>query len=45
MDAIKHYLMDMDGVIVRGTDLIPGVADFIQRLRAQDMPFLILTKS
>jgi NagD protein len=45
MDAIKHYLMDMDGVIVRGTELIPGVADFIQRLRAQDMPFLILTNN
>jgi NagD protein len=45
VDAIKHYLMDMDGVIVRGTELIPGVVDFVQRLRAQDIPFLILTNN
>ena len=25
MDGIKHCLMDMDGVILRGTALIPGV--------------------
>lgn len=45
MDSIKHYLMDMDGVIVRGSTLIPGAAAFVQRLRSQGIPFLILTNN
>ncbi len=45
MDGIKNYLMDMDGVILRGTTLIPGAAEFVQRLRAQEIPFLILTNN
>src|ERR1700680_3579356 len=42
---IKNYMMDMDGVIVRGNELIPGAVDFVQRLRVQDIPFLILTNN
>src|SRR5947207_7221809 len=45
MDDIKNYLMDMDGVILRGTTLIPGAAEFVEHLRAQDLPFLILTNN
>lgn len=45
MDNIKNYLIDMDGVILRGTTLIPGAAEFVQRLRAQGIPFLILTNN
>src|SRR5881397_1052895 len=45
MDGINHYLMDMDGVILRGTTLIPGAEEFLQRLRAQGIPFLILTNN
>src|SRR5438067_10889571 len=45
MDNIKNYLMDMDGVILRGRTLIPGAAEFVQRLRAQGIPFLILTNN
>src|SRR6059058_1373319 len=45
MDGIKHYLTDMDGVIVRGTTLIQGAAEFVQRLRIQEIPFLILTNN
>lgn len=45
MDNVKNYLIDMDGVIVQGATLIPGAADFIQRLRAQDIPFLIFTNN
>ena len=45
MDGIKHYLMDMDGVLLRGTKLIAGAAEFVQRLRAQGIPFLILTNN
>ena len=45
MDGIKHYLIDMDGVLLRGAALIPGAAEFLQRLRAQGIPFLILTNN
>jgi NagD protein len=39
------YLIDMDGVIYRGSELIPGADRFIQELRAQDIPFLFLTNN
>src|SRR6266849_3729481 len=45
MDGVKNYLIDMDGVIVRGATLLPGAAEFIQRLRTQGIPFLILTNN
>jgi NagD protein len=45
LEDINNYLLDMDGVIVRGTTLIPGAADFLQRLRAKGIPFLILTNN
>jgi len=45
MEGVDAYLMDMDGVLVRGAQLIPGAADFITRLRAAGRSFLILTNS
>jgi NagD protein len=39
------YLIDMDGVIYRGHELIPGADSFIQRLREDDIPFLFLTNN
>jgi len=41
----SNYLIDMDGVLVRGRALIPGADDFIQRLRAKKAPFLLLTNN
>ncbi len=45
LDGIKNYLIDMDGVLVRGATLIPGAAEFVQRLQAQGIPFLIFTNN
>src|ERR1700726_943938 len=45
MNGIKNYLTDMDGVILRGTALIPGAVEFIQDLREKEIPFLILTNN
>jgi len=45
MDGIKNYLVDMDGVLVHGATLLPGAAEFVQRLRAQGTQFLILTNN
>ena len=39
------YLIDMDGVIYRGTELIPGAAEFIGELRSEGVPFLFLTNN
>jgi NagD protein len=39
------YLIDMDGVIYRGHELIPGADRFIAGLRADNVPFLFLTNN
>lgn len=41
----KTYLMDMDGVLVHGTQLVPGADEFIDRLRAAGKPFSVLTNN
>lgn len=39
------YLIDMDGVIYRENQLIPGAAEFVQALTATGTPFLFLTNN
>jgi NagD protein len=39
------YLIDMDGVIYRGHELIPGADRFIHELREEGVPFLFLTNN
>jgi NagD protein len=39
------FLIDMDGVIYRGSQLIPGADRFIKELLAQNVPFLFLTNN
>lgn len=39
------FLIDMDGVIYRGTELIPGAREFIVRLLDEDVPFSFLTNN
>jgi NagD protein len=41
----KSYLIDMDGVIVRGNELIPGADAFLDRLHQRQLKFLILTNN
>jgi len=44
--TVKHgYLIDMDGVLYRGPELIPGADSFIRQLRARDIPFRLLTNN
>jgi NagD protein len=43
MEDVKNYLSDMDGVILKGSTLIPGAAEFVQNLLTRGIPFLILT--
>lgn len=39
------YLIDMDGVIYRGGEMIPGADKFISQLQTLDVPFLFLTNN
>lgn len=39
------FLLDMDGVIYRGSRLIDGAAEFIEQLRRRGIPFLFLTNN
>ncbi len=41
----KSYLIDMDGVIVRGNELIAGADAFLDRLHQRQIKFLILTNN
>ncbi len=43
---MKHgYLIDMDGVLYRGAEIIAGADDFIQQLRHRRIPFRLLTNN
>lgn len=39
------FLIDMDGVIYRGSELIPGARQFIGKLLDEETPFLFLTNN
>ena len=41
----RGFLIDMDGVIYRGKELIAGAREFISRLRAEEVPFMFLTNN
>jgi NagD protein len=41
----KNYLIDMDGVLVRGSLPIPGADQFLARLEARGCKYLILTNN
>jgi NagD protein len=41
----KNYLIDMDGVLVRGNTVIPGAVEFIDRLTACKCKYLIVTNN
>jgi NagD protein len=39
------FLLDMDGVVYRGSRLVPGASEFIARLRSHDIPLRFLTNN
>lgn len=45
MQSIQNFLIDMDGVLVRGNRLIPGADTFLARLRELRREFLVLTNN
>ncbi|MGD8473041.1 MAG: HAD-IIA family hydrolase [Anaerolineae bacterium] len=45
MESIKHFITDMDGVLVKGMQMIPGADRFISRLQEQGREYLVLTNN
>jgi NagD protein len=45
MATKKSFLLDMDGVLVRGRTPVPGAQEFLARLTRTGTPFLILTNN
>lgn len=45
MDTKHGFLIDMDGVIYKGSELIPGADTFINKLHELQIPFLFLTNN
>ncbi len=41
----KGFICDMDGVLYHGNNLMPGAAEFVKWLRAENKEFLFLTNS
>ena len=41
----KHFLLDMDGVLVRGREPVPGALDFLARIEAAGLEYLVLTNN
>jgi 4-nitrophenyl phosphatase len=45
MKQYKGYLLDLDGTVYRGSEVIPEAVTFIEYLREQGIPFLYLTNN
>ena len=45
MNSVKHFITDMDGVLVKGKQIIPGADRFIARLQEQEREYLLLTNN
>jgi 4-nitrophenyl phosphatase len=45
MKNYKGYLIDLDGTMYRGTELIQEAADFVMRLKEKNIPYLFVTNN
>jgi 4-nitrophenyl phosphatase len=45
LSALRHLVIDMDGVLYRGTQAIPGTAGFLGFLRAHGIRFVLATNN
>lgn len=45
MNTVKHFITDMDGVLLRGKQVIPGAERFIARLEELGREYLVLTNN
>lgn len=40
MNQYKGYLIDLDGTLYRGDQVIPGALEFVKRLDEDQIPYL-----
>lgn len=45
MESIKNYLTDMDGVLIRGNEVLAGAEKFINTLEERGINYLVLTNN
>lgn len=45
MKQYKGYLIDLDGTMYRGTELIQEAADFVKKLKDMEIPYLFVTNN
>ena len=45
MKSFKGYLIDLDGTMYRGTEVIAEARDFVKKLIAADIPYLYVTNN
>jgi 4-nitrophenyl phosphatase len=45
LHEIEAYLVDIDGVLLRGAQVLPGAVNFLKLLRARRRPFRIVTNN
>jgi NagD protein len=45
MNSVKHFITDMDGVLLKGKQIIPGADRFIARLEELEREYLVLTNN
>jgi len=43
--TLKHVVIDMDGVLYRGTERLPGTAEFLAFLRQRQIDFMLATNN
>jgi len=45
MDDISGIMIDMDGTVYKGSEVIKGAPEFVERLRKKEIPFVFLTNN
>ena len=45
MDDVSGFMIDMDGTVYKGGDVIKGAPEFIERLKERNIPFVFLTNN
>jgi len=45
LSSIRGFIIDMDGVVYEGERVLPGSREFVQEIRTQGIPFLMVTNN
>lgn len=45
LSSIKSFIIDMDGVLYRGHEPVPGAKEFLKYLQEQGLPFILATNN